>query len=239
MRIVASWSKLLVVGVFALLVLLSGPPIAAAQEVAAVRPALRAQEVSAGMSSAGAQEAAAEDAASDPADSPDDKHHGDIIVARTLAELPAVVKPGETVYVTDATGIRNKYKMQGVSVDASTLLLERHGAVLQLPEDQVLNIAVRRSDRLWNGALIGGLIGASPLLVTAAVCLAVDGCASEALAASLFTGLIGAGIGVGVDAAFRETHLIYSAVDPAPKPRIVVAPMVGGQRKGALIQINF
>ena len=211
MFVVARRSRLLVIGVVSVLVLIVGIPCAEAQEVLA------------------------EGTAEEPADKP----IADIVVAHSFAELPLVVSPGETVLITDASGVRNKFKMQGVSADATTVYLERHGAVLALTEDQVLNVAVRRSDRLWNGALIGGLIGASPLLVTAAVCAAVDGCASEALAASLFTGLIGAGIGVGIDAAFKEEHLVYSAAAPANRAKVVVAPLISGQRKGAVVQIRF
>lgn len=220
----------MVISLVTLVTLLGVAPLATAQE-AAVQSASRASQEE-GEMPARPEEGAAEE--------PDgNQPRGDIIVARTLAELPDVVRPGETVYVTDATGVRNKFKMQGVSADASTVLLERHGAILELREDQVLNMSVRRSDRLWDGAVKGALIGASPMLVTAIVCAAVDSCGTEALAASLYFGLVGAGIGVGVDAAFKETHVVYSAAPPVTRPKVAVAPMISAQRKGALVQINF
>jgi hypothetical protein len=220
----------MVIGLVTLVALLGGAPLATAQETTA-QSALQAAQEEAEEATLPAEGGAAEVDGSQP--------RGDIIVARTLAELPEVVRPGETVYVTDASGVREKYKMQGVSTDASSVLLERNGAILELQEDQVLNMAVRRSDRLWDGAVKGALIGASPMLVTAIVCAAVDSCGTEALAASLYFGLVGAGIGVGVDAAFRETHVVYSAAPPVERPKIAIAPMISGQKKGAMVRITF
>jgi hypothetical protein len=213
-----------------LLALILAAPYAVAQPLSSEEAAVLGRQESGKPSDPPAEGAEASDGA---------RPRGDVIVARNLAELPSVVEPGETVYVTDASGVRDKYKMQGVSPDASSLLLERNGAIRELQQDEVLNIAVKRGDRLWDGAVKGALIGASPMLITAIVCAAVDGCGAEALAVSLYTGLIGAGIGVGIDAAFKETHVVYSAVPPVSQPKIVVAPLITGQRRGALVQVNF
>lgn len=211
-------SKLLTIGLATLMLFVAGAEIAEAREPQEAQEAQQEQEAR--------QEQAA-------------TTNGDIVVARNLAELPEVVTPGETVIVTDATGARDKFKMHGVSADNSTLYLKRGDEIVSLREDEVLNVVVRRSDSLWNGAIKGGLIGASPLVVAAIICTAVDGCASEALAASLFTGLIGAGIGAGIDASIKEESLIYSAAGVPGRQKIVVAPMLSKNRQGLMVTVRF
>jgi hypothetical protein len=74
-------------------------------------------------------------------------------VASSFADLPTVLKPGQTIVVTDAAGHRTKGKFVGMRLDS---------LVLSVPGERTFAerdvLKVKRSDPIWNGAVIGGLI---------------------------------------------------------------------------------
>src|SRR5437867_2468750 len=83
-------------------------------------------------------------------------------VAATFEELRSLIKPGETIYVTDVAGTTSKGRFGGFSGASSQLLVQRGASTpaLSLSERDVNNIAVERADTLWNGMLIGFASGA-------------------------------------------------------------------------------
>lgn len=90
-------------------------------------------------------------------------------VATSFEQLRALVKPGDTVYVTDASGRRTKGKLGELSAASLELLVrqtqsdgsEKWVPKARLSEGEVRQITRERHDSLWNGALIGLAVGAA------------------------------------------------------------------------------
>ncbi len=84
-------------------------------------------------------------------------------VARSFEELRVKLRPGATGYVTDTSG--QERKAQILDLSPSSLALSMDGATRDLDENVVRRIKQRLPDPVWNGAVIGGAVGAAPLLV--------------------------------------------------------------------------
>jgi hypothetical protein len=70
----------------------------------------------------------------------------------SLGDLQQLVKPGETIVVTDAAGRNTKGKLVTVLADSLVLSVPEER---RFPEGAVSK--VKRNDPPWNGAVIGGL----------------------------------------------------------------------------------
>jgi hypothetical protein len=90
---------------------------------------------------------------------------------------------------------------------------------------------LRRSDRVWNGALIGAAIGTG----LATWDYAID--PSEPGNAVVFTAAIGLGsaIGAGID-ALAKGKVLYSSPQ---KATIAVLPLLGKTQRGARVAVRF
>ena len=93
----------------------------------------------------------------------------------------------------------------------------------------------RRSDPLWNGALIGaGVAVASGLFV----CTRMEpwrNC-NDDVGPMLGIGAIGAGVGIAIDALIRKRA---PSNGPQGKARLYAAPIVGRQARGMRMAITF
>jgi hypothetical protein len=67
--------------------------------------------------------------------------------------LEALLMPGMTAWITDASGREEKSRVVGVSSDVVTITVRDH--VRRLRSTEIRRVRVRRSDSLINGALIG------------------------------------------------------------------------------------
>ena len=160
-------------------------------------------------------------------------------IAASFEQLQVLVKPGDTVTVTDTTGHETTGKLADLS--SSTLGLLAGGTRRELSENDVRTIQQRRTDSLANGAIIGLAVGAG---ASAALVIAVAAVDSEevdeglaALAIGAYAG-IGAGIGVGVDALIRRRQVIYQHPSTSGL-QVGVAPWLTRQRKGVLVTLRF
>jgi hypothetical protein len=110
-------------------------------------------------------------------------------------------------------------------------------AVLEIPEHRVSRLA--GIDSLGNGALIGAVVGASPVVLGI---LQGGGCGDPVCLVGLgiMTGA-GAGIGVAVDyARVREGTVYYEGVVPAaPTLTWSPVPLVSKDRKGLLFVLTW
>ncbi len=79
-------------------------------------------------------------------------------IANSFTELRLLVRPGDTVSVTNTTGGEVTGKIAELSPSALALMVEGHRQDLR--EVDVTAIRQRRSDSLQNGAFIGLCIGA-------------------------------------------------------------------------------
>jgi len=116
-------------------------------------------------------------------------------------------KPGTEMIITLLSGeeIRGAYQ----EVGAEALLVTVGGASRDLPKSGIAKIttADRRTGPLWNGPVIGAAIGGGIPLIAAAGVEHPDGIEIVAL----FGALIGAGIGLGIDAAYQTRITLYKA----------------------------
>jgi hypothetical protein len=130
-------------------------------------------------------------------------------LASSFEQLSVLVKPRDTVTVTDHTGSQTKGTIAVLSPSSLELIVS--GSRRSFLENETRTIRMRRSDSLRNGALWGLGVGAALGLTTF-----IDTEESPALptgeaigATFTFAGL-GAAVGVGLDAMFRHDEIIYS-----------------------------
>jgi hypothetical protein len=157
---------------------------------------------------------------------------------RDFSQLNTRLRPGDTVWVTDAQGREVKGRI--LSLGAEALTLEGRGdRTFGAPD--VTTITVRRNDSLSNGAWIGLGIGGSLSLVGCLASAASDDRGWCALAAAVYAG-IGAGIGVGIDAMIPGKKLVaYRAPGAAGRPqaRLSFAPVITPRAKGVALSFAF
>jgi hypothetical protein len=150
-------------------------------------------------------------------------------VSTSFEELGQVLKKGQTVVVTDATGQQAKGKVADVSPASVVVLIP---AARTFTEHTVSEI--RATDPVWNGALIGAAIGTGFAMWD----YLID--PSEPGNAAIFTVAIGLGsaIGAGIDALVnRGGTLVYAA--PRQPRRVTISPVLGKDRQGALVSVRF
>jgi hypothetical protein len=149
--------------------------------------------------------------------------------SNSFEELRLLLKKGQTVVVTDATGQRTKGKVADVSPSSLVVLIPDARTFTERTVSEI-----RASDPVWNGALIGAAIGTGLAMWD----YLID--PSEPGNAVVFTVAIGLGtaIGAGIDALVnRGGTLLY--VSPRPIRRVTISPILGKDRQGALVSVRF
>jgi len=154
----------------------------------------------------------------------------------SFAALQQLVKAGDTVTVSDASGATTKGTIASLT-DASLVL--RLGADQRTyAESDVSRIRQRRQDSVLNGLLIGAGIGAVFAALGASSCANDFGCNDPAAAFYALGIGVGAGAGMGIDAAIRGERTIF---DRLGSRRTVtrVEPWLGRGGGGARVFIGF
>jgi hypothetical protein len=95
-------------------------------------------------------------------------------------------------------------------------------------------VAVRESDSLLNGALIGAGAGVASVLFICTRMEPLRNCADDFGTLAAF-GALGAGIGIGVDALVRKT--VYRTASGATE--LHAAPIIGRRAKGLRLSVVF
>lgn len=147
--------------------------------------------------------------------------------------LALLVNQRDHITVTDRTGKELRGRLIDLS-PASLSLLTDDGP-RNLEETEVAVVRRRQPDSLKNGALLGSISGA----VVAGVLMADEGPGypgTYALVMSLF-GAAGAAIGIGFDAGYVRSQVIYTA--RRPTPRIAVSPLLSRHRRGVALSLGF
>ena len=150
-------------------------------------------------------------------------------VSNSFDELRQVLKKGQTVIVTDASGQRTKGKVADVSPSSLVVLIPE---VRTFTEGTVTEI--RATDSLSNGALIGAAIGTGLAMWD----YLID--PSEPGNAAVFTVAIGLGtaVGAGIDALVnRGGKILYAS--PRQTRRLMIFPVLGKGRRGARVSVRF
>jgi hypothetical protein len=157
---------------------------------------------------------------------------------RDFGQLNTRLRPGDTIWVTDAQGREVKGRIAALGGDALTL---EGGGGRSFGSADVTTIELRRNDSLGNGALIGLGVGAG---LSLAACLAeMEGSDQGWCAvAAAFYGGVGAGIGVGIDALIPgKKQVVYRAPGSsgAPHAQLSLAPFITPRAKGVALAFAF
>jgi hypothetical protein len=158
---------------------------------------------------------------------------------RDFSQLNTRLKPGDTIWVTDAQGRETKGRILSLGADALTQ--EGAGDRTFGPPD-VTRIEVRRPDSLKNGALIGLGVGAGFGAVTCAALAEREGDAGWCVLAAGVWGGLGAGAGVGIDVLIPGPKLVaYRAPGSAgpSRARLSIAPAVTPRAKAVAVSVSF
>lgn len=164
------------------------------------------------------------------------------VVATSFADLQTLVKPGDTIEVTDANGRRTTGRLGDLSASSLELLVWRTGpsATTAVPqkvvEADVMRITLARGDSLWNGTAIGMGVGLGLGVWFAMVC--GDLCTTPVRGVVSSAG-IGAAIGLAIDSAKRKKIDVYQR---APAQRISsmrVSPVLSKSAVGIRMSMKF
>jgi hypothetical protein len=172
------------------------------------------------------------------------------IVATSFEELRPLLKAGDRIDVTDATGRTTKGRLgdlsassleilgPGTAPDGRETLVRR----AQLGARDVQRVRREERDSILNGTLIGfapgATIGTLILFMGAGCdCYTVASRAPIALATIAFAGGIGAGIGAAVDASMFERRVVYFKRSPRSAAAVSVHTLA--TRSGAGIRISM
>jgi hypothetical protein len=156
---------------------------------------------------------------------------------RDFTQLNTRLRPGDTVWVTDAQGREVKGKIRTLSLEAVAL---KGDGDRTLAAAEVTTIRMRETDTLRSGALIGLGVGAASGLAGCAAGGAT-GPSDYAWCGAIFSA-IGAGIGVGIDALTPGRKIVaYRAPGAAgaPSARLSVAPFVTPRARGLGVAFSF
>jgi len=158
------------------------------------------------------------------------------VLASSFDQLQVLVKPGDTVSVTDGTGVEARGTIGALSPSSLEMVIEGNRRIFS--ENDVRTIRQRRGDSLRNGAWWGfGIMAGLTLLGAAAQDVDNDDAGAVALGV-LVSGGFGAAIGVGVDAMIRSNEVVFSR--PAGvSTRLTVSPLFAASRKGLLLSVGF
>jgi hypothetical protein len=135
--------------------------------------------------------------------------------------LSSVIQPLDTVIVTDVSG--QTLKGQVRSLTKTTIeVFDRDDIVRSFDRDRIQRIIAR--DPIGNGASMGALIGAIPMLVGGLVinggCMNEGGmCGGVILGLTGLGAAIGAGIGAAADAAVQRVVYDQPATSSGPVTR--------------------
>ena len=162
----------------------------------------------------------------------------------SFSELQLIVKLGDSITITDATGRSAKGSL--VALSASTLVMLEDGRRRELREHEVSAISQRRPDSLRNGAwwglgagavsgfFISGLASASANIWEGPDAGVSAG--DVAIGTVLMAG-IGTGVGMAIDALIKGDHVIY-ARKSAPVT-VAIAPFMAPGRKGIAVAFHI
>jgi len=159
---------------------------------------------------------------------------------RSFDQLDTRLKPGDTIWVTDAQGREVKGTLLRLTGDG--LALDRDDGRTYAAE-QIRRVRVFRRDSLKNGVIAGGIVGA-----VLGVGLANFGGGDSgydlgaAAGGGLLGGALGVVIGTGFDALVRgKKVVVYRSPDTGRgrSARLSFAPIVTPRAKGVVVSVAF
>lgn len=154
-------------------------------------------------------------------------------VANSFEELRQVLKNGQAVVVTDASGQRTRGKVADVSPSSLVVFIPE---ARTFAEGTITEI--RGPDTLRSGALTGLAVAVGAGLAgVAAMCADGPDCGPAVQAVSISAG-IGAAIGAGIDALLNNRgRILYRSRQQTFS--LTVSPLAGEHRQGVLASVRF
>ena len=157
---------------------------------------------------------------------------------KSFDQLNTRLKPGDTVWVTDAQGREVKGRITSFAPDS--MGIDGDGA-RTFKAVEVRLVENRRHDSLANGTLVGlGVgfgVGAG---LTYAACSGDECSWGGAAALVLLVTGAGAGVGAGVDAAMPgRRQVVYRAGGAGVSTRLSLAPVITPRTKGVALSYSF
>jgi hypothetical protein len=137
------------------------------------------------------------------------------------------------LWITDSSGREEKTRIVGVSGDIVTTTVGDDTWRLSL--NDVKRVRARRSDSLFNGALIGAGAGVASGLFLCSLTETWENCRDD-VGPMFRIAAIGAGIGIGIDALIRGRRTIYEAPGAT---RLHLAPIVVRHAEGLQVSVSF
>ena len=156
-------------------------------------------------------------------------------VATSFDQLRVLVKPGDTVTVTDTSGRVISGKIAELSSSSIGILVG--GNRSDLVDGDVRTISQRRHGNLATGAKWGFGIGAA-LGLLGGLGSNCAHCGGLILVSSAAIGGIGSCIGVGISASTTHQHVIY-AKPGTGSVKLTVSPLVTRNRQGMIVSFGF
>ena len=159
-------------------------------------------------------------------------------VVASFAGLSGSLRPGSEVIVTGADGRNTKGDLLDLTASSLTLRVrDRWGGETRRRFSEAEVVGIRRSDRVWNGLLIGlgaGIVAAEVWRHSECGPRGHDAeCSAIVFGVGVFTMVPGgAAIGALVDKFTNE--LVF-----ASRPAVAVAPTVGRQHAGVALSLRF
>jgi len=158
-------------------------------------------------------------------------------LASTFDQLRVLVKAGDVLTITDATGGQTSGTLTALT--SSTLGIDAKDGPRSFSEADVSTVRQQRHGDLAKGAKIGFGVGAGfGVLGAMAVGVGCRNCAGLALSILGVYGAMGAGVGVGISAMTTHQQVIFSRA-PAATRRVTVAPLVTRERQGVMMSVGF
>lgn len=155
--------------------------------------------------------------------------------ARSFEQLQVLVKPGDTIQVTDFMGRTTKGKVAELS--NTVLRFSVNGSTRDLSKADIYRIEQWRGDSLKNGALIGLGVGVGMGAVSMFFCEHGDNSckvATMGVTAGIYTA-----VGAGIDALIPSKQTIYFRGTRTASHRIIIKPILQPSYKGAALAYSF
>jgi hypothetical protein len=157
------------------------------------------------------------------------------VPSTSLAAAAARVPIGDTVQVIDTRGATIRGTLTAITEDGVRLRVG--GSVIDLAAVDVQRVQWHQTDSWLNGVLIGAGIGAAPGIYW----LVADPNECTGLCPEDYAVIgLGAALGALIDGLIKRTVTVYDVSGSSRhRPRVVLAPILTGTRKGVQAGLTF
>lgn len=157
----------------------------------------------------------------------------------TFGGLVDRVSPGTVVSVTDREGQRTTAKIVSLAADRLEVLVRDERQAWRTPRTLVPGEVreIRRTEKTWDKALLGAGIASAIVGLAMAADMELDIDSGERSKNLLMAATAGAGLGFGVDAAFRPARLFRA--EPPSRAGVSIGSPVGLLSSVARLTVRF